>query len=174
MSRVPFLSENKLEWLKLRELVAVTLTLFVVSIMQIVWASNASAPTTKRHVTGKTNAPQSISTQAQAGAALFRANGCFDCHSIHGRGCREGVSLDNIGNRRSKAFLAEQLKNPEEHVNKNQQAFNSDPNLMPDLNLSQKEINLLVSYLQTLKESPVEASRKSATSPVRKTLPKNP
>ena len=94
----------------------------------------------------------------QQGAVLFRANGCYDCHSINGRGSCEGVSLSNIGLKRDRNFLNAQLKDPEEHVRKNKKAFDSEPNLMPNPNLSATEISLIVTYLQSLKKPVIEAN----------------
>ena len=95
------------------------------------------------------------------GAVLFRANGCYDCHSINGRGSTEGVSLSSVGLRRNKEFLIEQLQDPEEHVRKNAKAFNQAPNLMPSHELSKKEIGSIVAYLQTLKKSVPKQGEKS-------------
>lgn len=85
------------------------------------------------------------------GKALFSDNGCLDCHRVKSGGCKEGVSLDGIAKRRTRAFLKEHLRDPETHVRKNQGAFHGDPSLMPNPNLSEKEIGLIVDYLMTLK-----------------------
>jgi mono/diheme cytochrome c family protein len=103
-------------------------------------------------VNSKTKAPQSHSQDLRKGELLFRANGCMDCHSINGRGSTEGVSLSSVGLRRNQLFLKQQLSDPEAHVNKNKKAFNSEPNLMTNPNLSNKEIDLIVTYLQSLKK----------------------
>ncbi|CAN5639761.1 hypothetical protein BH10CYA1_BH10CYA1_13580 [soil metagenome] len=95
------------------------------------------------------------------GKALFTANGCLDCHSINGRGCTEGVSLSSLGLRRTAQFIKQQLLNPEEHVNKNKKAFNSEPNLMTNPNLTPKEVDLVVSYLRTLKKAVPKKGQKS-------------
>lgn len=84
------------------------------------------------------------------GASLFKANGCGDCHWAAGYGDKEGVVLDGISKRRSRQFIVSHLRNPEEHVEKNAKAFKGDPNLMPDPNLSDREIGLIADYLITL------------------------
>ncbi len=107
---------------------------------------------TAKTASSKTVQAKAIVSDAAKGKALFRANGCFDCHSINGQGCTEGVSLSSVGLRRDVSFLKEQLVDPEEHAEKNKKAFNSEPNLMTNPNLSKREISLIVSYLRTLRK----------------------
>jgi cbb3-type cytochrome oxidase cytochrome c subunit len=76
----------------------------------------------------------------------------MDCHSINGQGCTEGVSLSSVGLRRNAEFLKQQLANPEEHVEKNKRAFNFETNLMTNPNLTKKETDAIVAYLQTLRK----------------------
>jgi mono/diheme cytochrome c family protein len=108
--------------------------------------------------------PKNVDKQNRlTGEVLFRANGCFDCHSINGRGSADGVDLTGVGLRRNRIFLEEQLRDPEQHVKNNKEAFNSEPNLMTNPNLSRKEIDLIVAYLQSLKK-PIQ---KPVPTPVR-------
>jgi len=100
----------------------------------------------------KTGQTRRINQDVVKGKILFRANGCFDCHSVNGQGCTEGVSLSSVGLRRDATFLKQQLLDPEKHVEKYKKAFNSEPNLMTNPNLSSKETDLIVSYLRTLKK----------------------
>jgi mono/diheme cytochrome c family protein len=93
-----------------------------------------------------------LQEQRNMGKALFRANGCFDCHSINGSGCTEGVSLSSVGLRRNQEFMLEQLRDPDTHVERNKKAFNSEPNLMTNPNLNAKEVALIVTYLQSLRK----------------------
>jgi len=102
--------------------------------------------------TAKTGRTRASNQDAAKGKILFRANGCFDCHSVNGQGCTEGVSLSSVGLRRDAQFLKEQLLDPEKHVEKYKKAFNSEPNLMTNPNLSSKETDLIVAYLRTLKK----------------------
>lgn len=116
-------------------------TLLLTALLNVSYASN-----TKRVRVKATN------QDVLKGKVLFRANGCFDCHSVNGQGCTEGVSLSSVGLRRDITFIKQQLVDPEAHVEKHKQAFNSEPNLMTNPNLSSKEIDLIVSYLRTLKK----------------------
>jgi len=95
--------------------------------------------------------PKHQSIDVVLGKMLYKTNDCAACHSIRGVGCRQGVPLDGVASRRSKRFLSEQLKDPEEHVAKNQKAFGHDPNLMPQPNLDDREIKFIVKYLMTLR-----------------------
>src|SRR6185369_15396951 len=92
----------------------------------------------------KGTASVNLKRERREGQMLFKANGCFDCHSINGQGSTEGVSLSSVGLRRNRKFLEEQLKDPEEHVKKNSKAFNGAPNLMTNPNLTPKEIKVIV------------------------------
>lgn len=89
-------------------------------------------------------------SRAVQGLSLFEANGCLDCHAVGKNGYKVGVRLDGIGKRRDRRFLLEHLRNPEEHVKQNSAAFNGDPSMMPNPNLSEKEVQLIVDYLITL------------------------
>lgn len=100
----------------------------------------------------KTQSTRVSKQNFREGKALFLANGCLDCHSINGHGSTEGVSLSSVGLRRDRKFLEEQLLDPEKHVAKNRKAFNSEPNLMTNSNLSRAETALIVTYLQTLRK----------------------
>jgi len=100
----------------------------------------------------KLQAQRELRRQRNIGKTLFRANGCFDCHSINGSGCAEGVSLSSVGLRRNREFLLEQLRDPDAHVEKNKKAFNSEPNLMTNPNLNAKEAAMIVTYLESLRK----------------------
>jgi len=102
--------------------------------------------------TAKTGRTRPTNQDVVKGKVLFRANGCFDCHSVNGQGCTEGVSLSIVGLRRDATFLKQQIIDPEKHVEKYKKAFNSEPNLMTNPNLSSKEADLIVTYLRTLKK----------------------
>jgi mono/diheme cytochrome c family protein len=109
----------------------------------------------------KSNVAKKSNSSAAKGKALFLANGCMDCHSINGQGCTEGVSLSSVGLRRDADFLKQQLIDPDKHVEKNKKAFNSEPNLMSNPNLSPREVDLIVTYLQTLKKPVPKKGEKS-------------
>ncbi|HEY9732568.1 MAG TPA: cytochrome c [Drouetiella sp.] len=109
----------------------------------------------------KSKTTQKPTSNVARGKALFLANGCMDCHSINGQGCTEGVSLSSVGLRRDADFLKQQLIDPDKHVEKNKKAFNSEPNLMTNPDLSPKEVDLIVTYLQTLKKPVPKKGEKS-------------
>lgn len=107
--------------------------------------SPAGKPGVKSHQVGS-------AAEIERGKVLYKANECAACHKIAGQGCEEGVSLDQIGKKRSFKFICEHLKDPDDHVSKNKEAFGGDPvNLMPALNLSENEIKLIAKYLQSIK-----------------------
>lgn len=86
------------------------------------------------------------------GKALYRMNGCNDCHRVKGKGCDRGMPLDGIGKKRSRKFIEGHLVDPEEHVKKNAVAYANAPNMMPDMNLSKEEIGAIAEYLFSLPE----------------------
>lgn len=90
------------------------------------------------------------------GRKLLGMNGCLDCHRAGGKGFAEGVPLDGLRKRRTRAFVLSHLRDPEGHVERNKKAFHGDPNLMPNPNLSEAEIKLIVDYLLRL---PARGSR---------------
>ncbi len=76
---------------------------------------------------------------AQPGAALFQTAGCPACHAMQGVGGNVGPDLTRVGDRRSKEWIEEQLKNPKSH----------NPNsIMPSFaKLPAKDIDDLADYL---------------------------
>ncbi len=96
---------------------------------------------------GKLTVKQSITL----GKTLYNQYQCYDCHSIAGKGCENGFSLDGVGTRRTAAFIREHLVDPDKHFDKHPQAFGTDMNLMPPQNLERWEIDSLVDYLHSLK-----------------------
>lgn len=96
---------------------------------------------------GKLTGKRSISL----GKSLYNQYQCYDCHSIAGKGCENGFSLDGVGTRRTSSFIKEHLKDPDKHFDKHPQAFGTEMNLMPPQNLERWEIDSLVDYLQSLK-----------------------
>ncbi len=108
----------------------------------------ASTKETQSKVTKRSGNRQLL--RIRAGQALFRANQCLDCHRVAAQGHKEGVVLDGIGLRRTRKFLQDHLKDPEEHVARNAKAFGGEPNLMTPPNLNKAEIDDLVAYLMSL------------------------
>jgi cytochrome c oxidase subunit II len=100
-------------------------------------------------------APARTATTAdqQAGERAFRANACGSCHTIRGTNADGdvGPDLTHVGSRSTlaaltlpndSAALAEWLRSPQ-HV--------KPGNRMPDLQLSRRDVDALVAYLEGLK-----------------------
>ncbi len=100
--------------------------------------------------TAEAGSRSQIKTRIARGKKLFQVNGCLDCHKVSGKGFVQGVALDNLRRKRTRAFLLAHLRDPEQHVERNKKDFHGDPNLMPNPNLSEKEIKLIVDYLRSL------------------------
>ena len=78
------------------------------------------------------------------GAKIFRENQCIQCHTIRGKGGAVGPNLTTVGSRRSRDWIAQQIKTPSSH--------NPDT-AMPSFagKLSEQDINDLADYLSSLK-----------------------
>jgi len=89
--------------------------------------------------------PAALSSDAKAGMALFRSNGCAACHRTGGTGGSIGPDLSGEGIKgRSPQWLGDQLRNSKIH---------NPTSIMPSFAaLGDKAINQLVEYLLSLKE----------------------
>jgi nitric oxide reductase subunit C len=58
----------------------------------------------------------SLTKQAQQGKVLFNTLGCSGCHSIGGIGGKIGPDLTDVGSKRSKEWIEQQIKDPKSHV----------------------------------------------------------
>jgi len=76
---------------------------------------------------------------ATAGASLFTSLGCAACHSIGGVGGKVGPALDRVADRRDRAWIEAQIKDPTSH--------NSSSNMPGFPNLTQGDLTALVDYL---------------------------
>ena len=115
--------------------------------------SISKAASTRKATSTRKAASSSKSSAADIakGKSLFKSYDCAACHRVAETGCEYGVSLDGIGKKRSEQFLFDQLKDPEEHVAKNQKQFPDSPtNMMPKPDLETAEIKLIIKYLKTL------------------------
>jgi mono/diheme cytochrome c family protein len=81
-------------------------------------------------------------SQRERGAAVFAANGCGHCHSIHKVGGHKGPDLSGIGRILSKTKIREQIL----HGGKEMPAFTDD--------LEPAEVNDLVAYLRSCRDKP--------------------
>jgi mono/diheme cytochrome c family protein len=78
-----------------------------------------------------------------AGEAVFKSLMCSGCHSISGVGGNLGPDLTKIGAKRSKEWLAEQIKDPKSK---------NPASIMPAYkDLSKADLDALVDYLASLK-----------------------
>jgi len=91
---------------------------------------------------------------AQAGQQVFAAGACVGCHTIRGLPQAVGVSGPDLTHVAGRPYLAGGILANTEH---NLGRWLADPpgvkpgSLMPNLDLSQADIDVLVAYLQTLK-----------------------
>ena len=78
------------------------------------------------------------------GAEVFRREKCMDCHTLNGKGGSVGPNLTYVGNKRSRDYIVQQIKDPKSH----------NPNTeMPSFRdrLSDQELSDLADYLSGLK-----------------------
>lgn len=99
-----------------------------------------SAPPSQKAQPGYKNSPQ-----AKRGLALIKAHQCLTCHTMDGASAEGGVSLDHL--HRTRSFVIQHLLDPEANMAKNSKAFNGDPNLMPQMQLSKEEAGDIADYL---------------------------
>ncbi len=85
----------------------------------------------------------SSSASPNSGEAIFKGQGCSACHRINGLGGTIGPDLTKVGDRRDKAWMEDQIRNPKGH----------NPNsIMPSFaKLPDKEMEELAEYLSGLK-----------------------
>ncbi len=75
--------------------------------------------------------------------AIFKEQGCSACHRINGLGGTIGPDLTKVGNRRDRAWIEEQIRNPKTH---------NPTSIMPSFaKLPDKDVEGLAKYLSGLK-----------------------
>lgn len=82
-----------------------------------------------------------------AGEETVKSVGCIACHAVDGLGSDFAPNLDDVGNKLTPNFLRQWVDNPKSY----------DPDtVMPDMRLSDTEVDNVVAYLMSLKspESP--------------------
>ena len=77
---------------------------------------------------------------APDGAKLFQNKGCINCHRFKGVGGSICPDLTDVTKRRSDAWIRQQLKDP---------TVNNPNSKMPNVGLSDKEIDAIISYLKS-------------------------
>jgi len=78
------------------------------------------------------------------GSQLFHNGKCIECHTINGNGGSSGPNLSNVGTKRSRDYIVQQIKNPKSHnPSSDMPAFEG--------RLTEKDIQALADYLSDLK-----------------------
>ena len=84
----------------------------------------------------------SSSVSSKPGEAIFKAQGCSACHRINGLGGTIGPDLTKVGDRRDKAWIEDQIRNPRAH---------NPTSIMPSFaKLPDKDVEELAEYLSGL------------------------
>jgi len=76
--------------------------------------------------------------------ALIEQNKCRDCHTLKGKGGSAAPNLTNVGARRDRTYIYQQIKAPKTH----------NPNTdMPSFGdrIPEQDLNVLADYLSSLK-----------------------
>ena len=77
------------------------------------------------------------------GKQIVQREKCVDCHTINGKGGAVGPNLTYVGNKRSREYIIEQLKDPKSHnINTQMPSFKDLP---------EQDLKDLVDYLSSLK-----------------------
>ncbi len=92
---------------------------------------------------GKPGAPPPDPSRAERGREIFRGLGCPSCHRVGQEGERIGPELTNAGRRLRPAYVIAVLRDPQKVTPGSQ---------MPSLALSEEQIDLLASYLRSLRD----------------------
>ncbi len=75
------------------------------------------------------------------GAAIFRNEGCINCHSFKGKGGELCPDLTAVTQRRTEDWIRDQIRNPKQH---------NPTSMMPSFSqLSRREVNAIIKYLKS-------------------------
>lgn len=96
--------------------------------------------------------PAEPSQSSHAGAAAFKKNGCFACHSINGIGGRAAPELDGVGGFRSRAFIENRIMKGA-IVTYEGKSYRASEFSMPPSKLTKTEISKITDFLLTLPEN---------------------
>jgi cytochrome c2 len=86
-----------------------------------------------------------LADAAKDGEKVFETNKCITCHTLNGKSgkmAKTGGPLDGVGSKRTADWMKKYLKDPASVVKDAQ---------MPQMELSESDINALVAYMVTLK-----------------------
>jgi mono/diheme cytochrome c family protein len=112
---------------------------------------------------GGPKAPGAAGNLVALGQEQYDLQECYNCHKVGGKGGlkKRGPHLDNVGNLMKPEELKEKILNPRAYMAEGfEKEFNKK--LMPDKYkelMSDQEIDQLVAYLATLKDSAVETPK---------------
>ncbi len=90
-----------------------------------------------------------------AGKETVKSVGCLACHAVDGLGSDFAPKLDDVGNKVTPSFLHQWVDDPK--------SYDADT-VMPDLRLSDTEVDNVVAYLMTLKSGTASSSKVTANS----------
>ena len=74
---------------------------------------------------------------------IMQQQKCLECHTIKGKGGAVGPNLSNVGARRSRDYLVQQIKDPQSH--------NANTQMPSFKDLPDQDLKDLVDYLASLK-----------------------
>lgn len=77
------------------------------------------------------------------GAAVFKSQGCMNCHSLHGEGGDVGPAFDHIGRKLTLEKMEHYIKDPK--------SINPNAMMPPQKELSEKELEEVSKFLVNLK-----------------------
>jgi mono/diheme cytochrome c family protein len=112
---------------------------------------------------GAPKAPSAAGDLVALGKEQYDLQECYNCHKIGGKGGlkKRGPHLDNVGNLMKAEELKEKILNPRSYMAEGfEKEFNKK--LMPDKYkelMTDQEIDQVVAYLATLKDSAVETPK---------------
>jgi len=87
-----------------------------------------------------------VSEEIRAGKLVFQNRNCMDCHTILGNGAYYAADLTKVIDQRGEAFVRSLLKNPDQVT---AGLWPGDyKRRMPDLNLTDQEIEQLIAFLK--------------------------
>ena len=73
---------------------------------------------------------------------IMQQQKCLECHTINGKGGSVGPNLSNVGRRRSRDYIFQQLKDPKSH--------NPDTQMPSFKDLPEQDLKTVVDYLISL------------------------
>lgn len=121
---------------------ALVLTALYVSVL----ATAALAAPPKSHKPPPKKGASSNAALISQGKKVYAANGCANCHTIQGKGGKNGPDLSKTGaeTKHTVAWLEDQVKNPKSH---------DDDSTMPPFGerIKGKDLTALATYLKSLK-----------------------